>query len=133
MELGEVDTALANLQRAAAIYEVSYGPESTYLAHLLINMGQPDSAQAHLIRARTILSQALPENHPALAQNSQVYGHLLVARGQPEDAKNYFAQALRIRELTLGGAHPHTAESRQAWRQLGVTDFHSSRHTVYAD
>lgn len=89
-----------------------------YLGHLLVDMGELETAQAHLERARTTLTHSLPENHLLLARNSQVSGCLMLARGEPEAARRYFAQALHVREQSLGPDHPHTRESQQSLNHL---------------
>jgi DNA-binding SARP family transcriptional activator len=114
--LGRFAEARVEFERALALGEVTFGPDSLIAAELrsdlgnvLHDLGELAAARSHLERARRVLERTLPPDHPDLAANCSTLGVVLRDIGDLPAAREAFEEALRTSVAAFGSDHPDIA------------------------
>ena len=115
---GQIERAKEDLERALALYEASFGPQSPSVASALLNLASVHYDLGHFDKAIELLERGLaideatrgPE-HPSTAAALNNLGVAHHRRGDYEQARRYHARALAIREKALGPTHADVSVS----------------------
>jgi tetratricopeptide (TPR) repeat protein len=107
------DDARRAMERALALREGLYGPDSAAVARSLLNLGALDLTQGHLDagiaetrRALVIGEHAWGPQHPRVALLSKNLAGALFSRLDVSEAEIYAQRAVAIYEAALGPKHP---------------------------
>ncbi|GAB5536710.1 MAG: serine/threonine-protein kinase [Rubricoccaceae bacterium] len=111
------DTPRDSLQRAGVLLE---------RARVEQDRGRPADAEPYIREALALQRGALPPEHPALAEATEMMGVVVQDQGRLEDAETFLTETYRIRLAALGEDHIQTASARfnlaGLYRTLGRTD-----------
>ncbi len=117
-DLGDLDGAKENYQRALEIGEAVYGKDHptaaghiNNLGNVLRDLGDLEGAKEHFERALAIAEEVYGKDHPDVATVVGNLGVVLLILGDLEGAKEHFERALTIREELYGKDHPNVATS----------------------
>jgi serine/threonine protein kinase/Tfp pilus assembly protein PilF len=80
-------------------------------AVILLALGRHEEARSRFWRVLDSQRQALPADHPDLAEPLQSCGEYLLDVGQAQQAKTFLEEALRIQRAALPGQHPAIGQS----------------------
>ncbi len=113
---GDLDGALAYVQRALKIDEKVFGPEHPNIARdannigtILKDKGDLDGALAYVQRALKIGEKVFGAEHPNVAIGANNIGMILKDKSDFDGALAYTQRALKINEQVFGPEHPNVA------------------------
>ncbi len=116
--LDEHETAIAELERARAVYERELGPDHPTVADRLSDIGEQlrkeeyfDESLAYHRRALATLRRSLGPVHPSIATSLNNHAGVFFHLHRERDAARMYRQALSIREQLFGPEHPTVAET----------------------
>jgi tetratricopeptide (TPR) repeat protein len=116
---GALKESIQDRERALAIAEKHFGPESLETARYRTNLGSGlqavgdlDGALAHYRAALAITEKAVGPNHPEVAHALSGVAAVLVNAGRWGEAREPCQRALAVNEAALGPSHPATAKAR---------------------
>ncbi|RLC97058.1 MAG: hypothetical protein DRI46_13305 [Chloroflexi bacterium] len=122
---GELDQALAHLEKSLAIRAKTFGPKHPYLASSHNNIGivyyekgEYDQARKEYMKALEIWKNALGPEHPLVATTHNNIGNAFGVAGEYQQALTHLEIALQIRLKTLGAEHPNTASAQANLGQI---------------
>lgn len=140
-ELGELDAAREELERARTLWTAVYGEPSPLvgraelaLADVAQAEGALDEALAHATRGQAIVAAALPADDPVQVDALQTLGLVQFRRGQLEAAHDAWQAALARQLATRTGDDPDVLLTRSniAEALLGLRR-HAEARTIYAE
>jgi eukaryotic-like serine/threonine-protein kinase len=114
---GEVEAATVSLERAVALTEAKYGPNSVHLVAslnlLAVTLGRHEPAKAKVVyeRALAILSETVSPNHPRVGGILGNLGGIAMDEGDYAKAIDYHRRALAVTEAALGKDAPDLGPS----------------------
>ena len=117
-DLGRLDDARRQMERAIAIREKHFEPDHptlaisySNLAVILQDLGRLDDARRQMERAITIWEKHLEADHPTLAISYSNLALILKDLGQLDDARRQMERAIAIEEKHFEPDHPTLATS----------------------
>jgi tetratricopeptide (TPR) repeat protein/predicted Ser/Thr protein kinase len=113
LKRGEPDQAIANFQRALAIYEKTYGPDHIEIARMWAGQasgwflkGEIGTAVTAWEKSLAILENALGPDHPDVASTLNNLGEAFIRLRQLGKARTVLERAYAIKLRAVGPDHP---------------------------
>lgn len=108
--------AKQSYERALRTYEAAFGPNHSYVATAVNNLGVALQDLGEMAEARKCIERALRideaafgPDHPNVARDVNNLGSVLKALGQLAEARQCYERSLRIDEAAFGPDHPDVA------------------------